>query len=69
MGEFREKRNETIYKITTSDIRAKYVGKCALYDILNEHLIELIENIRITLGKLNKRLHKLVPYTMLTKGF
>ena len=49
-----------IYKSTTNDIRAKYVGKCALYDILNEHLIEPIENIRITLGEIEQK----VTYTL-----
>ena len=51
LGGIVEKRNETIYKSTTSDIRAKYVGKCALYDILNEHLVEPIENFRNRLGE------------------
>ena len=31
------------------------MGKCALYDILNEHLIEPIENIRITLGEIEQK--------------
>ena len=46
LGGALEKRNETIYKSTITDIRAKYVGKCALYDTLNEHLIEPVENMR-----------------------
>ena len=54
LGGIAEKRNETIYKGTTSDIRAKYVGKCALYDILNEHLVEPIENVRIRLGAIEQ---------------
>ena len=42
---FSKKRNENIYKSTINDLNAKYVGKCAMYDILNEHLREPVENM------------------------
>ena len=41
-----------------TDIRAKYVGKCAMYDILNEHLIDPVENIRIRLGEIEQKVQQ-----------
>ena len=51
LGGFLKKRNENIYKSMINDLRAKYVGKCAMYDILNEHLGEPVVNIRTVVGE------------------
>ena len=54
LGGVAKKRSENIYKNTTIDVRAKFVGKCAMYDMFNEHLREPLENIRITLGEIEQ---------------
>ena len=56
---FRKKRNENIYRSTINELRAKYVGKCALYDILNEHLGEPSENIRTVLGEIEQKVKQI----------
>ena len=59
LGGFSKKRNENIYKSTINDLRAKYVGKCALYDILNEHLGEPVVNIRTVLGEIEQKVKQI----------
>ena len=59
LGGFLKKRNENIHKSTINDLRAKYVGKCTMYDILNEHLREPVENIRTALGEIDQKVKQI----------
>ena len=59
LGGVAKKRSENIYKNTTIVIRAKFVGKCAMYDMFNEHLREPLENIRITLGEIEQKVKQI----------
>ena len=59
LGGFPKKRNENIYRSTVNDVRAKYVGKCAMYDILNEHLGEPVANIRTVVGEIEQKVKQI----------
>ena len=59
LGKNGKRRNENIYKGTITDIRAKYVGTCAMYDILNEHLRVPIDRVRLQLGQIESKIREL----------